>query len=305
MFKKLSDTTYLQILFVGLVILIGTIALMLIGYGVSALLYGADIVQGVFLGSINSPEEISILKILQFVNQLSLFVLPVLALIWFIRKDKPNFICFHKVPDISQFFAVILLFIASLPIIQYSLQLNSQMQLPDSMQAIQEWMRNKEDVAANLTNKFMETTKLSSYFVNLLVMAIMPAIGEELIFRGLLTRWVEKLTKNIHVNIIITSFIFSAFHMQFFGFIPRFLLGMILGYTYYFTQSIWSSMLLHFINNAVTVSIYFYVFKSNLGVKPEDVGTIDNLYLVVISIFAVVGILIWLRKQEPAEKCLE
>lgn len=305
MFKKLSDTTYLQILFVGLVILIGTIALMFIGYGVSALLYGADTVQGVFLGSINSPEEISILKILQFVNQLSLFVLPVLALIWFIRKDKPNFICFHNVPDISQFVAILVLFVASLPIIQYSLQLNSQMQLPDSMQAIQEWMRNKEDIAANLTNKFMETSELSSYFVNLLVMAIMPAIGEELIFRGLLTRWVGKLTKNIHINIIITSFIFSAFHMQFFGFIPRFLLGMILGYTYYFTQSIWSSILLHFINNAVTVSIFFYVNKNNLGVNPEDVGTIDNLYLVVISIFAVVGIIAWLKKQMPVEKCLE
>lgn len=305
MFKKLGETTYLQIIFVGLVILIGTIALLFIAYGVSALMYGLDTTQGVLLGSINSKEEISVLKILQFVNQLSIFVLPVLALMWFIRKDNPNFICFRKVPDISQFFAVILLFVASIPVIQYSLQLNSQMHLPESMQAIQDWMKYKENIAANLTNKFMETTEFSSYFVNLLVMAIMPAIGEELIFRGLLTRWIGKITKNIHVNILITSFIFSAFHIQFFGFIPRFLLGMILGYTYYFTQSIWPSILLHFINNAVTVSIYFYVFRSKLGVKPEDVGTVDNLYLVIVSTAAVIGILAWMKKQAPAEKCLE
>lgn len=305
MFKNLSNTTYLQIIFIGIVILIGTIALITIGYGVAALMYGLDTTKGVLLGSINSTEEISVLKIFQFVNQMSLFVIPVLALAWFIRKDKPNFICFHNIYDISQLVAIITLYIAAIPLIQYSLQLNSQLQLPESMQAIQDWMKNKEDIAANLTNKFMETTEWSSYFVNILVMAVMPAIGEELLFRGLLTRWVGKLTSNININIAITSFIFSAFHMQFFGFIPRFILGMILGYTYYFTQSIWSSILLHFVNNAVTVTIYFYVYKSNLGVNPEDVGTVDNLFLIIISIFAVIGILAWLKKQSPAVKYLE
>jgi membrane protease YdiL (CAAX protease family) len=305
MFKKLSETTYLQIIFVGLVVLIGTIALMLIGLGISGAIYGFDTTMGVFKGSMNSPEEISILKFFQFLNQLSLFVVPVIALVLFIKKDKPDFICLQKAPNTNQFVAIILLYIASIPLIQYSMQLNSQMQLPESMQALQDWMRNKEDLAANLTNKFMETSEISSYFVNLLVMAVMPAIGEELIFRGLLTRWIGKLTQNIHVNILITSFIFSAFHMQFFGFVPRFLLGMILGYTYYYTQSIWSSILLHFINNGVTVTIFFYVFKNNIDVKPEEVGTTDNLYLVIISAIAIVGIIKWLKRQKPKEICLE
>ncbi len=305
MFKKLSETTYLQIIFIGLVILIGTIALMFIGFGISAMMYGTETTMGVFQGYTTTPEEISILKLFQFLNQISLFVIPVLTLVYFIKNDKPNFICLNKVPNTQQFIAIITLYLVSIPLIQYSMQLNSNMQLPDSMHAIQEWMQEKENIAADLTNKFMQTKETSSYLVNLLVMALAPAIGEELLFRGLLTRWIAKLTKNIHINIIITSVIFSAFHLQFFGFIPRFLLGIILGYTYYYTQSLWSSILLHFVNNAVTVTIFFYIYKNNIGVKPEEVGTIDNLIIVFISGFAIVGIILWMKKQLQSTKCIE
>ncbi len=305
MFKKLSKATYMQIIFVGLVIFISTIALLILGYGISAMLYGMDTTQNALRGSINSVEEISVFKLLQFLNQLSVFIIPVVALAWFIRKEEPYFICFQNTPNINQFVAIILLFVASMPLVQYSLDINSQMQLPASMHSLQEWMREKEDLAANLTNKFMKTTELSSYFVNLLIMAIIPAIGEELLFRGLLTRWISKLTKNMHINIIITSIIFSAFHLQFFGFIPRFLLGMLLGYTYYFTQSIWSSILLHFVNNAMMVTVYFWVYRNAVDVNPDEVGSVHNIYLVIVSAFAIVGILKYIKNQASTNKCFD
>ncbi len=304
MLKKLSDTTYTQIIFVGLIILIGTIALGLLGYGIAYLIYGSDSLMDVLHGVSTTTAEISILKLLQFMSQLSMFVFPPLALAWMIRKDKPDFLCLSTVPDIAQALAIIILFVASLPIIQYTMSLNQQMQLPESMHSLQEWMLTKENLAAEITKKFLNTSSTSSYLINLLVMAIMPAVGEELIFRGLLTRWVAKITKNIHLNIIITSIIFSAFHLQFFGFLPRFLLGMLLGYSYYFTQSLWSSILLHFTNNAMTVSVYFWVFKSGKSINPEDVGTVDSYGYVLMSLLVVGGVLYWLATQKTKKHCL-
>src|SRR6185437_15872902 len=96
---------------------------------------------------------------------------------------------------------------------------------------------------------------IGGLIINLLVMAFMAALSEEIFFRGLLQQMLIKNKINAHVAIVITAILFSAFHLQFFGFIPR----MVLGYLYYITQNLWVSIIAHFCNNAfAVVAMHFY-----------------------------------------------
>ncbi len=114
-------------------------------------------------------------------------------------------------------------------------------------------------------------------------------------------RWFSKSISNIHIVIIITAFLFSAIHMQFFGFLPRFLLGIILGYTYYWTKSLWAPIWFHFINNASTVSVYYWVHKSHSDINPDDVGNVDESGLIIIATLIFSAIFYWLYKHRKIE----
>jgi hypothetical protein len=169
------------------------------------------------------------------------------------------------------------------------------------MHGVEEWMQEFESKAGDITSKFLNVSSIGGFAINIIILAFMPAIGEELLFRGLVMKWIGKSLKNIHINIIITAIIFSAFHLQFYGFLPRFLLGVLLGYTYYWSQSLWASIWLHFTNNAVTVSIYYWAFNSGTNIDPEEVGTTDSLSILVISVVIFSSILWWIYNQRIKE----
>ena len=85
------------------------------------------------------------------------------------------------------------------------------------------------------------------------MVAMIPAIGEELLFRGVLQKQLIKGLGNAHVAIILTAVIFSAFHLQFLGFFSRALLGMLFGYLYYWSKNMWYPILTHFTNNGLAL----------------------------------------------------
>src|SRR5690606_2422366 len=119
------------------------------------------------------------------------------------------------------------------------------------------WMKVQELQMEKITEKILQVTSFSGLLLNLLVIAIIPAIGEELLFRGCLQPVFHRWTKNIHIAIWITAIIFSAIHVQFYGFIPRMLMGAVFGYMLYWGRSIWLPIIAHFINNATAVIYTF------------------------------------------------
>ena len=129
-------------------------------------------------------------------------------------------------------FYTILIMFAVVPIINLLMVFNEQLHLPEGLSFIEEWMKESEAQAARLTEVFLVMDTPQELFYNLLIIAILPAIGEEFLFRGILQRLFHELTKNIHVTIFITAALFSAIHMQFYGFLPRMLLGVMFGYLY-------------------------------------------------------------------------
>jgi membrane protease YdiL (CAAX protease family) len=135
--------------------------------------------------------------------------------------------------------------------------------------------------------------------VNLFVIAILPAIGEELFFRGSLMRIFGRFIPNIHLNIIIIAFIFSFIHLQFYGFLPRFLLGILLGYAYVYTRSIWMPILIHFINNAISTFAYYFYASGKIEVNPDELGTNFSPVLLILNIGLIILIFRYLYKNKP------
>jgi len=137
---------------------------------------------------------------------------------------------------------------------------------------------------------FTATKSLWGLLVNLLMIGVLAAIGEELIFRGLFQGLLTRMLKNPHIAILITALLFSAFHFQFFSFLPRFVLGIVLGYLMYLGRSIWFPIIAHFVNNAMGVIYYYFNSKGSSDDMLEEIGTSNLLpmtALISLLIFAV------------------
>ena len=169
------------------------------------------------------------------------------------------------------------------------------MKLPEFLSGIEEAMKRMEDSAALLTEAFLSTKSISGLMLNLFMIAVIPAIGEELFFRGLLQKFFIDWTKNPLTGILIVSFLFSFFHLQFYGFLPRFYLGVLFGLMYYWSGTIWLPIIAHFINNGAAVLLYFFLGKELVEQNLDNVGTLESnwiiffisLILVIISLFQI------------------
>lgn len=151
---------------------------------------------------------------------------------------------------------------------------NEGMKLPQSLQTIESWMRTQEDSMAALTESVVMVNSWPMLFTNILVMAIIPGIAEELFFRGALQRIFEDLLKNKYAAIWVVAVIFSAIHVQFYGFFPRLLLGVFFGYMLVWTQNIWVPVLAHIVNNAIVTVVAFQYTRE--GKSYSDLMEAEN-----------------------------
>jgi len=163
-----------------------------------------------------------------------------------------------------------LIFGVSYPAIAVIAQWNEQIVLPDSLTGVENWMRQMEDAAKDVTDLFLSGETLSDLFLNLLIIAAAAAFVEEIFFRGALQQLIEKWLRNDHVAVWTAAFIFSAIHLQFYGFFPRLIMGAVLGYLFLYSRNLWIPMLYHFVNNAAVVVITYFWGESNLLAQLED-----------------------------------
>jgi membrane protease YdiL (CAAX protease family) len=153
-----------------------------------------------------------------------------------------------------------------------------------------------EESAKVLTERFLNTSSVGMMLVNLLVMALLPAVCEEMMFRGWLQRVLGK-SVNYHTAIWVSAFVFSAIHFQFYGFIPRMLIGAALGYLYYYTGSLWAPIVAHFTNNAAAVVTAFLTYNGYTSIDFDLIGTGDTWYLSVVSVAVCVVLMSRLMRR--------
>ncbi len=252
--------------FLNLLILLACIigGILLVSLASMALMLGLGIPIGAF-ENVNQDfyDNINGIKLIQTISQIGMFVIPSIVFASIIAYKPFQWLGF-KTKNISGnnwLWGSVLttaLILGALPFLAWVLQWNMQMELPAFLADLENWMRASEEQLAAMTEAFLKMESPTDLIINLLVVAVTPAIAEEMLFRGALQPSLQNIFKNAHIAIILTGIIFSAIHVQFFGFFPRMIIGIYLGYLYFWSGSLWFPILGHFINNGIQVlAIYF------------------------------------------------
>lgn len=133
-----------------------------------------------------------------------------------------------------------------------------------------EWARQSEDMLKALTEHITNFTSFNQFLLAFVVIAIIPAIGEELLFRGLIQNMFSKAFANHHIAIWVTGFIFAAIHMQFFGILPRMFLGVLFGYLYHWSGKLSTAMIGHLVNNGLAIIVLYLAQTDVIKVSTEE-----------------------------------
>jgi membrane protease YdiL (CAAX protease family) len=242
----------------------------LIGAGIVMLLFGTKTLSAIAELNLSGPNVANGLWILQVVSTTIPIMVAALLFAYFIVKDpeaylKNNLKFTWVLPIII--FCVMLI---SSPLIEFLSSINQKLQLPSFLAGLEQWMRNTEEQAEKVTAILLQMKTIPSFIFKLLLVGLFTSIVEEFMFRGCIQTIFFKWTKNKHAAVWITAALFSAFHMEFFGFLPRMMLGVLFGYFVLWSGSIWTAVWAHFINNGTAVVVSYLFQNKMIKINPED-----------------------------------
>jgi len=207
----------------------------------------------------------------------------------FCQKKEDTFTTYFQVnltPSFRLFLLAVLLMLLSTPLVNYLTEWNKQMDLPDSLSAIEQWMKETERQATEVTKELLNSHSLYGLIQNLMILALVPAIGEELVFRGTLINLFRQRI-SLHTSVWLSAILFSAFHLQFYGFLPRMILGALLGYLFVWSRSLWLSIAAHFVNNAVVILAAYFSISDTV----DKIGTEGPVWSVILSLLITISLL--------------
>ena len=277
---------WLQLVIFGALTLGIFTSLIIISMAIISKVYGIGFEDLTNLNVANG-SILSASKVLQAVSSISLFGVPALVFGYLSDAAPLQYLGFKKpIPPVFWILSIVLI-LASFPMAGWMAALNQQMHLPKSMASLEKAIRDTEEQSNTLLRGFLQMKSMGDLVAMIFILAVIPALTEELFFRGVIQRLFIQITRRPWAGIVITAFIFSAIHGQFLGFIPRFVLGALLGALYWYSGSLWPGILAHFINNALQVTVAYYYPKFIENEPDFSVG------IVVISCFIVVA-LTWL-----------
>jgi len=213
-----------------------------------------------------------ILRSMQFFQSLGLFLVPAIICAWLFSDNYREYLGIDQPVSKQVVIFTVVSIIVAIPFLNMLVSYNQQMTLPESLKEFEQLFKEMEETASRSVEVMLSTKNVSTIGFNFLTVCVVAAICEEFLFRGLLQTLFGRMIKNPHILIWIIAILFSAIHLQFYGFIPRMLLGAWLGYLMYFTKSIWAPVLAHFTNNLISIGL-FYLFQD----KPDEMQKFDAL----------------------------
>ena len=287
-------------------ILIWTVLLTAIGFLIGYFGYGIDLRQANATSDLTDPNVMSLLKTLQILTQFGMFVFPSIIMAWLVSGTVFKWFKMDKNPGLIPILSCILIMLCSTPFVNWMVMLNEGMTFPSSLEFLETYMKEMEQTAADLTDAFLDVVTIKGVLLNLFMIAIIPAIGEELLFRGIIQRWLGEWLDNPHVAIVIAAAIFSAVHFQFYGFIPRMVFGILFGYMYLWSGSLWLPIIAHLTNNTTAVILSYYSNSGKLPFDQDEIGTGQNdTFLLIASVTVVFLLALFLKRYLANNKPLE
>ena len=289
------------IMLVGFVLMGGVVSLYLV-FGLLALQKGLGYaeIQSYLTALAENPAKAPgnwyELMTLQGVNHVGTYFLPALAYWYFIEKRNWQQFNARPLSAVAGLGLVMLIVLAFTPFDGLVIEWNQNLHLPQTLAPTEQWMRDQETKLSGLTKYLTTFSTTGQFLVAMLVIAVIPAIGEETLFRGVLQRNFSYWTGNVHVGIWLSAIIFSAIHVQFLGFFPRMLLGALFGYLYVWSGNLWIPILAHFVNNGFMV-LMIYLHQQQLTTVDVESPEAVPVLAALVAGGVTAGLLYYFRKQ--------
>ena len=235
------------------------------------------------------PNDIDSVKLMQLLQRIGMFVLPPLVFAYFCSYKPTAFLHFDRKINWFHVALVVFFMVLIIPGINLITSLNQQLVLPKIFVGIEAWMKSSEEEMAKLTEQLLNVHTLAALVFNVFLIAVIPALGEELFFRGAV-QGILRQKMNVKVAIWITAILFSAIHMQFYGFFPRMLLGAFFGYLLFWSENLWLPIVAHVTNNGIAIIFYYLKYNGYKVQEIDTIGTDNTLWLGVMSVlFGILG----------------
>ena len=239
----------------------------------------------------NSPRATrDFVRWANLISHVSTFTIPALIVAYFIYRSKwLSFLKLNKKPKFNNILLGAIFLVAAFPIAQFAYWVNQQIPLP-------EWATQMEDTAGGMIKGLLRMDTPVEFWFTLFIVAVLPAIGEELVFRGIVQQKIEENFQNPMLAIWLSAIIFSAIHFQFEGFLARMVLGAALGYLFFWTRNLWVPIIAHFVTNAMQV-VAQYASKGKL--TDMEVETIESAQAGAIAVATIIliGLGFYLKKS--------
>ena len=284
---------FVQLLFLLLFIVVGTIVFSGLGGLIARVVYHTgDMYQA------SSPG--GFVRITQAFASIGMFLVPALLFAYAQDHNWLHYNAGDRKPHYLLVNVTLILSIVILPVVALLSQWNQAIQLPENMSGLQNWMNEMDAQAESIMHTLTVRHDYATLAVNILVMALLPAVCEEFMFQGTIQQFLTKWSNKPHLAIWITALIFSIIHFQFSGFIPRLLLGAYLGYLFYWSRSLWLPVLAHFLHNALSLLIDFTM--QGRGIVIDDMKFTDvrgSIPMVVsCALVTVISLIFMWRTQK-------
>ncbi len=285
---------YSQILMLVSVVLVSFFIFGLMGTLILSAVTGISLSEMQDLSKLdfNQPSVINFLRGMQLVQFISLFIIPVFVCAWLFSTEPKKYLGLKPPSHSGYIMAGVAVMLVAIPFTGLLGELNRNVSFPSG---IESWLKEQEESAGKTIKALLSKSTVKDLLLNIIFIAGLAAVGEELLFRGMAQRLLIKWFKSPWAGIIVAAALFSAMHMQFYGFLPRFVLGILLGAIYWYSGSLWVAILAHFIYDATLITAaYFY---------PELLADENNMALPgmaltgTVSFLLVVLLVTWMKRK--------
>ena len=240
----------------------------------------------------NSGALLTVIRGMQLIQFVSLFLIPTLLCARFFSMDSNDYLGLKNPSNKGFYLVAVAILLTALPFVNFIGELNRNVQFPAD---IAKWMKEQEADAAKSIKALLSKHTINDLLLNIFFIAGLAAVGEELLFRGIAQRLLIKLFKSPWAGIVVSAFIFSAMHVQFYGFLPRFILGILLGAIYWYSGSLWTAIIAHFVYDALLILLVYF---NPASLNDENTLNLSNIAVAATASLGVVFfLLIWMKKK--------
>lgn len=269
----------------------------LIGAYLAAYLLGVE-ANNLDLAALATDENIWVLKIMQITISGGSFLLPPLVYVFTQKESITKYFGFRKPFSFELLLSTVMIFIFSGPVVYWLLQINQSLVLPEYLSGLEQYLQSMEEGSGDMLLKLLSMNSVGQLLINLFMIALLPGVGEELLFRGVLQKLLGKFYKNPHLGIIGAAMIFSFIHFQFYGFLPRMALGVLFGYLYFWSGNLLYPIIGHILHNGAQVLMVYSLGSDFSEQELESVGQYSPYVIMITTVFLLITLASFQRKSK-------